>query len=86
VLTDVVAAVEHARRRARTFLETVSGIDIVVPYDGSIVELRTTGLSLSQALCRIAAHHYFHIGEIATKREQLGEHPGAYPGALLSCS
>ena len=44
----------------------------VIPYDGSIQFLRETGLRLSYALMRIAAHHFIHAGEIVTIRSRLG--------------
>ena len=31
---------------------------------------------------RTISHHYFHIGEIASKRDRLGHQVGDYPGAL----
>ena len=34
--------------------------------------LRETGLRLSYALMRIAAHHFIHAGEIVTVRSRLG--------------
>ncbi len=42
-------------------------------------------LGLRHALLRICAHHYFHIGEIATKRSRLGQQVGDYPGPLEDC-
>ena len=56
-----------------------------MPYDGSFSRLRETGLPLSYALLRTCAHHYFHIGEIATKRGALGQRVGEYPGLLEDC-
>ena len=50
----------------------LTGIDQVIPYDGSIQFLRETGLRLSYALMRIAAHHFIHAGEIVTIRSRLG--------------
>lgn len=52
------------------------------PYDGSIEALRSTGISIRHALLRIAAHHYFHVGEIAAKREMLGHKVGDFPGQM----
>ena len=40
------------------------------------------GISPRYALMRISAHHYFHIGEIAWKRDRLGHSVGDYPGRL----
>jgi hypothetical protein len=33
-------------------------------------------------LGRFIAHAYFHIGEVASKRDMLGHEAGDYPGAL----
>ncbi len=33
----------------------------------------------------LLTHHYFHIGEIATKRSRLGQQVGDYPGPLEEC-
>lgn len=77
------AALE-VRERARVYLSSVSegDLDRVVPYDGSIKHLRQSGITLRYALHRTIAHHYFHIGEIATKRDWLGHSPGDYPGLM----
>ena len=57
-------------------------LDVVIPYDGSLRHLRATGISLRYALFRAITHHYFHIGEIASKRDRLGHSVGDYPGKL----
>lgn len=81
----VQTAVAQVRAAARGYLEplTESDLDLVIPYDGSFAHLRQTGLPLRHALLRICAHHYFHIGEIATKRVALGHDVGDYPGPLM---
>jgi hypothetical protein len=83
----IQAAVREVRDAARDYLVglTESDLDLVIPYDGSFSRLRETGLSLRHALLRICAHHYFHIGEIATKRSTLGQRVGDYPGLLEGC-
>ena len=70
----VLAASAEVRETARGFLdsEPLPDLDQVVPYDGSIEFLRQTGLRLSYALMRIAAHHFMHAGEIVTVRSRLG--------------
>lgn len=77
-------AAGEVRDRARAFLEGVSDEDVerVIPYDGSFKPLHKTGITLRYALHRTIAHHYFHIGEIATKRDWLGHSPGDYPGLM----
>ena len=69
----VQAAVKEVREAARRFLDSAEELDLdrVIPYDGSINFLRTTGLPLRYALMRIAAHHYIHMGEIVTTRSRL---------------
>ncbi|MCZ6614690.1 MAG: DinB family protein [Chloroflexi bacterium] len=80
------AALE-VRETARGYLETMEDahLDTVVPYEGSIARLRETGINLRYALIRMCAHHYFHIGEIATKRDLRGQRVGDYPGLLEEC-
>lgn len=77
-------AVAEVRDRARQYLSGVSTeeLDRPIPYDGSFKNLRETGITLRYALHRTIAHHYFHIGEIATKRDWLGHSPGDYPGMM----
>ncbi len=81
------AGVQEVRGAARTYLEGLneSDLELVIPYDGSFSRLRETGLPLRYALLRTCAHHYFHIGEIATKRSALGQRVGEYPGLLEDC-
>jgi hypothetical protein len=68
----LLAAVGEARERARRFLdrEPAPELELRVPYDGAIVSLRATGLTLRYALVSIAAHHWIHAGEIGTLRSQ----------------
>ena len=80
------AALE-VRVAARGYLERLGDddLDLVIPYDGSFLRLREKGLNLRYALLRTIAHHYFHIGEIATKRVALGHDVEDYPGPLEEC-
>jgi len=71
--------VYEVREGARSFLANEGDSDQVVAYDGSFVHLRKSRLSLYLAIIRISAHHYFHIGEIASKRNALGHQVGDYP-------
>jgi hypothetical protein len=70
----LLAAVGEARERARGFLdrEPAPELALRVPYDGAIVSLRATGLTLRYALISIAAHHWMHAGEIGTLRALRG--------------
>jgi hypothetical protein len=83
----IQTGVREVRAAAETYLQEVgdTALDHRVPYDGSFAPVRQTGLSLRYALLRISAHHYFHIGEIATKRARLGHDVGDYPGLLAEC-
>ncbi len=80
----IQAGVGEVRDAARGYLARLAenDLDLVIAYDGSFSRLRETGLSLRHALLRICAHHYFHIGEIASKRGSLGHDVGDYPGPL----
>ncbi|HET9015889.1 MAG TPA: DinB family protein [Thermomicrobiaceae bacterium] len=77
-------AVSEVRAGVRDYLSGVDEdeLDRVVPYDGSITALREPGVSLRYSLARMAAHHYFHLGEIATKRSLLGHRIVDYPGLM----
>ncbi len=79
--------VREVRDAARSYLQVLSesDLDLVIPYDGFLAHLRETGLGLRYALLRTCAHHYFHIGEIATNRSRLGQQVGDYPGPLEDC-
>lgn len=81
---DICAAVGEVRAALRPYLESVSAADLdrVHPYEGSIARLRETGLTLRYALSRVIAHHYFHLGEVASKRDRLGHSVGDFPGSL----
>lgn len=83
----IQTAVKEARETARSFLVALTDEELEpnIPYDGSFGRLRATGINLRYALMRAIAHHYFHIGEISTKRRALGHEPGDYPGLLQAC-
>jgi len=69
------------RDAARLYLQPLmdADLDLVIPYDGSVVAFRRDGLSLRYAVLHSTTHHYYHIGEIATKRQRLGHVLGDYP-------
>ncbi len=79
------ASVE-VRAQATSFLERLAADDLerTIPYPGSLPELIGRTVSLRYTLLRVLAHHYFHIGEIASKRSGRGESVGDYPGPLLA--
>ena len=78
------AGVEESRVPIRSYLTWArpAELDRVYAYDGSFVHLHATGITARYALHRAISHHYFHIGEIATKRAQAGHAVGDYPGPL----
>lgn len=84
---EIREGVDQVRRSAREYLQnlTEDDLNLVIPYDGSLGYLHETGLPLRYALMIHAAHHYFHIGEIAAKRDQLGHKVGGFPGNLSEC-
>lgn len=81
---ELLPAVERVRRRAWTFLERFpeDQLDETIPYDGSIIHLRHTGLSLRHALFRLASHHYVHLGEAASELGRRGLTPPQLPGPM----
>ena len=86
--TAVQRGVQEVRERARSYLArlTEDDLDRSIPYDGTLAVLQRAGkLSLRYTLTRIVLHHYYHIGEIATKRVLLGHDVGDYPGDLEEC-
>jgi uncharacterized damage-inducible protein DinB len=77
----IQAAVQEVRDASRRFLDAdpAPDLDRMIPYDGSIEDLRPVGLSLRYAIMRISAHHFVHVGEIVTLRSQLGHNLGDFP-------
>ena len=74
--------VAEAREVTRSYLQGLAepDLDLVIPYDGSFVALRAQGLSLRHAILVNLVHHHYHIGEVATKRAQLGHAVAHLPG------
>jgi len=81
----VLKGIREVRESTRDYL---SGMDDdlgrSVPYDGSLPHLIGKNISLQYSIFRSIAHHYFHIGEIGSKRDRLGHSVGDYPGRLES--
>ena len=80
----IKAAVEEVRQAARDHLDGLSDDDlsINIPYDGSFAKYGISEINLRYAIYRAVTHHYFHIGELASKRDLLGHSVGDYPGIL----
>lgn len=74
--------VHEVRARARAYLQDLAepDLDLVIPYDGSYAPARRHGLSLRLAVLVGTAHHFYHIGEIATSRARHGQPIGDFPG------
>ena len=84
---DWYAVREGVRQVHESTRDYLSGLedgdlDRVVSYDGSLLYLQGKSVSLQYSIFRSIAHHYFHIGEIASKRDRLGHSVGDYPGKL----
>ena len=77
---EVLAATHEVRGRARPYLDSALDVNATIPYDGSIELLQETGLRLSYALLRIAAHHLLHTGEIVALRSRLGHNTDELSG------
>jgi hypothetical protein len=84
---QVQEVVSEVRQVARPYLEGATEGDLAreVPYTGTMRQLQGREVSLRYALVRIALHHYFHIGEIASARTSVGHQVGDYPGVLEEC-
>ena len=84
---DVQLAVAEVRASAGQYLESIGEkqLEQRLSYTGSIESLRESGFSPRYAMMRIAAHHYFHIGEIVAARGALGHDIGDYPGVMEAC-
>jgi hypothetical protein len=71
VLRGKIAEIQSV---ASDYLDGITEADLgrTVPYDGSILSLRPTGINLEYSLLRVAAHHFTHAGEIAALRSAMG--------------
>jgi hypothetical protein len=82
--SEVVEASRAVRSAATAFLDGLSESDLdrTITYPGPVTELRGRQIELRYGLLRVLAHHYFHIGEIASKRSAAGKSVGDYPGVM----
>ncbi len=73
------------RDTAGSFLRGLGEADLdrTIPYPGSLPELAARTVTLRYTLLRVLVHHYFHIGELASKRSAAGTSVGDYPGPML---
>ena len=61
---------------------TDADLDRGIPYQGMHQRHQGKVVTLRYYVMRSIAHHYFHIGEIASKRDQMGHQVGDYPGPM----
>ena len=81
----ILGSIDEVRRSARQYLDNSPPMDTLAPYTGSLEYLRESGITLRYAVLKMSAHHYFHIGEISTRRDLLGHSVGDYPGRMSEC-
>jgi hypothetical protein len=74
----------HATATKHLSTSDESDLDRTIVYPGSLPELQGRSISMRYALLRVLAHHYFHIGELASKRSGAGTSVGDYPGPMSS--
>ncbi len=82
-------ATAEVRATARRHLIQLEEADLgqTKPYQGRMPHLQGRTITLGYALARVGAHHYFHLGEIASVRSRrLGEQVGDYPGLMRECA
>ena len=79
---QIKAGVEALRVELRTYLEGLSEEELAATMAPATA--RTGEQPLTLLLWRDIAHSYYHIGEVAAKRDQLGQPTGDYPSAWES--
>lgn len=77
--TDIQRALQEVRQQVRAYLEPMTEADLAMlmappTRNGPEQPLRVL-------LMRDIAHTYYHVGEVAAKRDQLGQRTGDYPSA-----
>jgi uncharacterized damage-inducible protein DinB len=76
---DIQRALQEVRAELRTYLEALSEEEVhtlmAPPTRNGPAQ------PLAHLLWRDIAHTYYHIGEVAAKRDQLGQRTGDYPSA-----
>jgi len=88
---DAIVRVAQMHQRTNQFNLTsrrLTEADLALesPYAGTMAGLVGRNVTLRYLLLRIAAHTFFHIGDIASVRSRrLGQSVGDYPGLLPAC-
>ncbi len=76
----ILAAVKEVRASLRAYLEPLTDADLErIKFPPTYQWPEAT---LRYILYRGVTHNYFHIGEVAAKRDKLGHKVGEYPGPL----
>lgn len=75
----VQRAVRELRAELRAYLEPLSEADVSTLLAPATA--RAPAQPLRLLLMRDIAHTYYHVGEVAAKRDQLGQRTGDYPSA-----
>lgn len=81
----VKAAAREVRAAAREYLDDISDADlesVVLEDNDPKARPDRRRLKLYSVLLRLSSHYYFHVGEIAAKRDRMGHSVGDYPGGL----
>ena len=78
-------ASQEVRAAAISYLDNLSDNDlesIVLNDNDPSAKPERKRIKLYSVILRIISHYYFHIGEIAAKRDRIGHSVGDYPGSL----
>lgn len=77
--SKIQQAVRDLREEFRAYFEPLSEEEIAALMAPATA--RTAAQPVRLLLMRDIAHTYYHIGEVAAKRDQLGQRTGDYPSA-----
>jgi len=87
----ILQGTKESRTQAARYLEDINEDElasIVIhnqTFSGDLARLSETDINMRYALLRLCAHHYYHIGEIGTKRDMRKQQVGDYPGVMERC-
>ena len=82
---SIRGAARDVRMAARDYLDNITDADlesVVLTDNDPKARPDRKNLKLYSVMLRMVGHHYFHIGEIAAKRDRMGHKVGDYPGKL----
>jgi hypothetical protein len=78
-------ASKEVRAAAKSYLDNLTDNDlesIIIDDNDPNAKPDRKHIKLYSVILRVIAHYYFHIGEIAAKRDRIGHSVGDYPGSL----